>query len=319
MAPLTEEEVSLLRERIYTAAIVDGHAHNLVDHRASSFPFLRAFTEAEGDAEQFAPHTLSFKLHAEAGSGQYEIALNYEPCLKAADDVLMLRETVKALVQRRGLLATFLPKVFPNDLGSGAHVHISLWEGDKNVFKADSGGGQYGMSKIGQEFMAGVYHHLPSLLAFTAPLPNSYERIKPQTWSGAHYCWGRENREAPLRASCPPGTHHDVVSNFELKSFDGCANPYLGLAAILAAGIDGMRKQMQLPEPVDDDPSSLNEGLVKMLPTSLDQSVKALEQNQLLKEILGPSLVKCVIAVRQAEIEFYEKQEDVLTMLAVRY
>ncbi|KAI5082511.1 hypothetical protein GOP47_0002254 [Adiantum capillus-veneris] len=259
------------------------------------------------------------QLHAEAGCGQYEIALNYEPCLKAADDVMLLRETVKALIQRHGLIATFLPKLFPNDIGSGSHVHISLWEGDKNVFKADSSGGQYGMSKIGQEFMSGVYHHLPSILAFTAPLPNSYERIKPQTWSGAHHCWGRENREAPLRASCPPGTHHDVVSNFELKSFDGCANPHLGLAAILAAGIDGMQKHLQLPEPVDDDPSTLSEGLLKMLPTSLEQSVAALQQNEILKELLGPSLIKCIIAVRQSEIEFYKKQEDFSTMLAVRY
>lgn len=80
----------------------------------------------------------------------------------------------------------------------------------------------------------------------------SYERIKPCTWSGAYHCWGRENREAPLRTSCPPGTQHDVVSNFELKSFDGCANPHLGLAAIMAAGIDGLRKHLQLPAPIGE-------------------------------------------------------------------
>jgi glutamine synthetase len=78
----------------------------------------------------------------------------------------------------------------------------------------------------------------------------SYARIQPNTWSGAYQCWGRDNREAPLRTASPPGVDSDLVSNFELKSFDGCANPHLGLAAIIAAGIDGLQKHLQLPEPV---------------------------------------------------------------------
>lgn len=80
----------------------------------------------------------------------------------------------------------------------------------------------------------------------------SFDRIKPCTWSGAYHCWGRENKEAPLRTSCPPGMHDDVVSNFEFKSFDGCANPHLGLAALMAAGIDGLRKHLQLPDPMGE-------------------------------------------------------------------
>eukprot|EP00250_Pteridium_aquilinum_P008963 c18342_g1_i1 orf=64-2613(+) len=275
------------------------------------FEVLKALSSMGVNVEQ---------LHAEAGAGQFEIALHYEPCLKAADDVLVLRETVKALIQKHGLLATFLPKFFPDDIGSGSHVHMSLWQGAKNIFMADSShDSQFGMSQIGKEFMAGVFHHLPSILAFTAPLPNSYERIQPNTWSGAYQCWGQENREAPLRTSCPPGTHHEVVSNFELKSFDGCANPHLGLAAIMAAGIDGLRKHSELPEPIDDDPSSLSEGVVPRLPSSLDQSVTALQHNEVLKELLGLDLVKCIIAVRQSEIKFYNKQKDCSTMLAVRY
>ncbi|KAH7446880.1 hypothetical protein KP509_01G080100 [Ceratopteris richardii] len=260
------------------------------------------------------------QLHAEAGGGQFEIAVQYGPCLKAADDVLILRETVKAVVQRQGLLATFLPKLFPNDVGSGSHVHVSIWEGEKNVFMGDTdASSQYGMSQIGQEFMAGVLHHLPSILALTAPLPNSYERIKPQTWSGAYYCWGRENREAPLRTSCPPGTYHDSVSNFEFKSIDGCANPHLSLAAILAAGMDGLRRHLQLPVPIDVDPSSLTDGSVQLLPTSLDQSVKALEQNEVLKEYLGLPLVKCIIGVRQSEIEYYKENKNTFASLAGSY
>jgi len=78
----------------------------------------------------------------------------------------------------------------------------------------------------------------------------SYDRIQPDTWSGAYQCWGKENREAPLRTACPPGVPLDLVSNFEIKSFDGCANPHLGLAAIVAAGIDGLRRDLKLPEPI---------------------------------------------------------------------
>lgn len=78
----------------------------------------------------------------------------------------------------------------------------------------------------------------------------SYDRIQPNTWSGAYKCWGKENREAPLRTACPPGIQHGLVSNFEIKSFDGCANPHLGLAAILAAGIYGLRNHLSLPEPI---------------------------------------------------------------------
>lgn len=78
----------------------------------------------------------------------------------------------------------------------------------------------------------------------------SYDRIQPNTWSGAYQCWGKENREAPLRTSCPPGILDGLVSNFEIKSFDGCANPHLGLAAVVAAGIDGLRRHLLLPEPI---------------------------------------------------------------------
>ncbi|KAL7206909.1 hypothetical protein ACSBR2_019585 [Camellia fascicularis] len=142
------------------------------------------------------------------------------------------------------------PRYALDDVGSGFHVHLSLWENGKNVFMPSGGHSKHGMSKVGEEFMAGVLNHLPSILAFTAPLPNSYDRIVPNMWSGAYQCWAKENREAPLRTACPPGVPNGVVSNFEIKAFDGCANPHLGLAAIIAAGIDGLRRHLSLPKPI---------------------------------------------------------------------
>lgn len=109
-----------------------------------------------------------------------------------------------------------------------------------------------------------VFYGLSDLTPFFNPFyVYSYDRIQPNTWSGAYQCWGKENREAPLRTACPPGVKDGVVSNFEIKSFDGCANPHLGLAAIIASGIDGLRRHLPLPEPIGKlSVSYLNENFI---------------------------------------------------------
>ncbi|KAK3043030.1 hypothetical protein RJ639_002598, partial [Escallonia herrerae] len=238
------------------------------------------------------------QLHAEAGKGQFEIATAYTVCTDAADNLIFTREVIRAVARKHGLLATFVPKYALDDIGSGSHVHISLSENGKNVFMASDGSSLHGMSKVGEEFMSGVLSHLPSILAFTAPLPNSYDRIQPNMWSGAYLCWGKENREAPLRTACPPGVPDGVVSNFEIKAFDGCANPYLALASIIAAGIDGLRGHFHLPEPVDENPHSLD-GKVQRLPKSLSESVEALEKDGVLKDLIGEKLLVAIKGVRK--------------------
>ncbi|CAD6205249.1 unnamed protein product [Miscanthus lutarioriparius] len=258
------------------------------------------------------------QLHAEAGKGQFEIALKYILCTLAADKLIYARETIKSIARKHGLLATFLPKPDLNDLGSGSHVHLSLWENGQNVFMGSSKDNFHGMSKTGQQFLAGVYHHLPSILAFTAPHPNSYDRIQPDTWSGAYQCWGKENREAPLRTACPPGVPLDLVSNFEIKSFDGCANPHLGLAAIIAAGIDGLRRDLKLPEPIESNPSD-HASKLKRLPQNLQESVEALSADKVLHELIGDKLVTAAIAIRKAEIDHFAKNPGAFNDLIHRY
>uniref|UniRef100_A0A0A9CPX5 GS catalytic domain-containing protein n=1 Tax=Arundo donax TaxID=35708 RepID=A0A0A9CPX5_ARUDO len=258
------------------------------------------------------------QLHAEAGKGQFEVALKYILCTLAADKMIYARETIKSVARKHGLLATFLPKPDLNDIGSGSHVHLSLWENDQNVFMGSSKYNFYGMSKIGEQFLAGVYHHLPSILAFTAPHPNSYDRIQPNTWSGAYLCWGKENREAPLRTACPPGVPLDLVSNFEIKSFDGCANPHLGLAAIVAAGIDGLRRGLKLPEPIESNPADYASKL-KRLPQNLQESVESLSADKVLHELIGDKLVTAAIAIRKAEIDHYAKNPGAFNDLIHRY
>ncbi|WRX23496.1 Amidohydrolase-related - like 5 [Theobroma cacao] len=240
------------------------------------------------------------QLHAEAGKGQFEMALGHTACTYAADNLIFTREVVRAVAS------------------SGSHVHLSLWQNGKNVFVASDASSQHGMSKVGEEFMAGVLYHLPSILAFTAPLPNSYDRIQPNTWSGAYQCWGKENREAPLRTACPPGIPNGFVSNFEIKSFDGCANPHLGLAAIIAAGIDGLRRHLRLPGPIDANPATL-EGKLQRLPKSLSESLEALQKDNVVRELIGEKLFVAIKGVRKAEIDYYSKNKDAYKQLIHRY
>ncbi|KAJ6810058.1 protein fluG [Iris pallida] len=254
------------------------------------------------------------QLHAESGKGQFEIALAHTNCTLAADNLIFAHEVIRSVARKHGLLATFVPKYCLDDIGSGSHVHLSLWEHGENVFMG-SVGSQYGMSILGEQFMAGVFHHLPSVLAFIAPLPNSYDRIKPNTWSGAYHCWGRENREAPLRTASPPGVSSEVVSNFEIKSFDGCANPHLGLASIVAAGIDGLRRNLSLPMPTDTHPGND----LRRLPEELLESVVALNEDEILRSLLGEKLVAAVTGIRMAEINYYRNDEEAYKQLIHRY
>ncbi|CAL1398298.1 unnamed protein product [Linum trigynum] len=259
------------------------------------------------------------QLHKESGKGQLEIALAHSTCSNAADNLIYAREVIRSVARKHGLMATFVPKYALDDIGSGSHVHISLSQNGENVFMGtNDGSSKHGMSRIGRGFMAGVLHHLPSILAFTAPVPNSYDRIQPNTWSGAYQCWGKENREAPLRTACPPGISDGLVSNFEIKSFDGCANPHLGLAAIIAAGIDGLRRHFELPEPIETNPF-LFEGKLKRLPQSLTESLEALQKDKIFDDLIGQNLLVAIKAVRKAEIDHYSKNKDAYKQMIFRY
>ncbi|XP_050889687.1 uncharacterized protein LOC127094974 isoform X2 [Lathyrus oleraceus] len=259
-------------------------------------PILREITSAL--------HSMAIpveQLHAEAGKGQFELVLGHTICAKAADSLVYTRETIRSIARKHDLLATFIP---------------NLWQNGQNVFMASDETSKYGISTLGEEFMAGVLHHLPSILPFVAPLPISYDRLQPNTWSGAYLFWGNENREAPLRASSPPGTPGGFASNFEFKSFDGSANPYLGLTAIIAAGIDGLRRHLSLPEPVDTD---LNPRNLQRLPKSLSESLESLHKAEFLDEFFGDKLLIAIKAIRKAEIDHYLENKEAYKQLIHRY
>ncbi|CAI5527428.1 unnamed protein product [Closterium sp. Naga37s-1] len=193
------------------------------------------------------------------------------------------------------------------------------------------GGQQHGMSEEGQQFMAGVMAHLPSIVALSCPLPNSYERLGPNKWTGAFQCWGHENREAAVRVAAPPTDTANgaaaapanstaagaadgaaaaaaaadeaaafQVTNFEVKACDACAQPHLVLAAIIAAGMDGLEKKLQLPEPVDVNPADLPaESAPPRLPSCLEDSLAAFEADTVMRAALGEAMVQAIVAVRK--------------------
>jgi glutamine synthetase len=248
------------------------------------------------------------QYYAELGHGQQEISTAHAPALDAADEQLLVRETIRGVAFRRGLVASLAPKPWPDNAGNGCHLHFSLWEGERNRFYDDSRAD--GLSDTARSFIAGVLAHLPALCALTAPSFNSYHRIVPQFWAGAYVCWGPDNREASVRVASPFRGSEEQSTNAELKSCDASCNPYLALGALIAAGLDGLERGLQPPEPVAVDPATLTDEDraargIKRMPSTQGEALDALADDQLLHDALGAELTNAYLAVRRSEWEAY--------------
>ncbi|TMX03892.1 hypothetical protein EJD97_013092, partial [Solanum chilense] len=202
----------------------------------------------KNDKEEFESSDKWRKCHTTAFDIASPMLEEMLDCFGAADRLIYTREVIRTVGRKFGYHPTFLPKYSLDEYGCGSSVHISLSKNGINVFKASDGSSQYGISKIGEAFMSGVLDHLPSVLAFTAPHPTSYERLYSKEWNGRFITWQKENTYAKISTCTLPGAV--VVSHFVCPAFDACTNPYLGLASIMTAGIDGLRKKLSLPAPV---------------------------------------------------------------------
>ena len=295
-----ENEFYLLRPDSGAGSPVDSTVFcqtSALDRMAPVLNEMTAALEAQG--------ILAEQVYPESGPGQFEMPIRYADALAAADRQIIFRETVRGVAYNAGLIASFVPKIFPDQAGSGAHLHFSLWQGDTNRMSDPRQPGAISAEAAG--FAAGILAHLPALMALTTPSPNSFKRIRPGFWSGAFTCWGYDNWEAAIRA--PQALASGApINNLELKTVDPTCNSYLALGAVIAAGLDGLEKGLAPGEPVQLDPANLSEADrqargIRPLPTDLGEAIENLERDVVLRDALGPDLFQSFVAVRRAEWE----------------
>ncbi len=262
------------------------------------------------------------QCHAEVGHGNLELSVGEDEALAAADGRVKVLEAVRGVAHRMGLQTTMAPKPYLDAAGNGHHLHVSLYEGEDPVLFDASGA----LSGPGAGFVGGLLEHLPAIMAFTAPAPNSYQRLAPGMWSSAFAAYGLDNREAAVRLASPVAGRESATANVEIKPVDVTSNPYLALAAVLAAGMDGMDRNLDPGEPTMVDPATLGDEEravrgIRPLPASPDEALDALEGDEVLVEALGEPLVRTHVAVARAQAAMARElsPEEVATMAADLY
>ena len=235
--------------------------------------------------------------HHEAAPSQHEIDLRYTDALTMADNAITYRLVVKEIAQKNGVYATFMPKPLKGENGSGMHVHQSLFEGDKNAFYDKSDKNH--LSKLAKHYIAGLLKYAPEMCIITNQWVNSYKRLVPGFEAPFQVCWAKKNRNALVRVPAyKPG--YDQAMRAELRLPDAACNPYLAFAVMLAAGIEGVRQGLDLPDAVEYKPHDTN-GRSQHLPQSLGEAVKLAENSKFLKDTLGEHIFHSLIENKKIE------------------
>jgi glutamine synthetase len=255
------------------------------------------------------------QFHPEYAPGQFELSVEAEAPVAAADTAVLVRSTIRAVAARHGLAVSFAPAVADPGVGNGGHLHLSLERQGHNVF---AGGDRvHGLTAEAEAFTAGILARLPGLLAVGAPSVASYLRLLPSHWAGAFACWGLENREAAVRLVTGSRGEQARAANVEVKCIDQAANPYLLVTAVLAAGLAGLAAGATLPSPVQVDPVRVPDAV--RLPADLATAVDAFAADPVLTGALGPELTETLIAVRRAEIAAFGGRTAQQVIDATRY
>jgi len=235
-------------------------------------------------------------IEDEWGPGQTEITLDPMVGLGAADAMIILRSAIKQICHERGYHATFMCRpLLPNVSSSGWHLHESLRDAKagRNAFQ---GGKDEVLSEAGRQFAAGILQHAVPMTVFSTPTINGYKRFRPYSFAPDRVNWAMENRGAMLRVQGQPG---DPGSHLENRLGEPAANPYLYMAANIAAGLDGIRQKLVPPPQVTADPY---QEAAQLLPTSLWEAVDALDQDQFFRQALGREIVDFIVMMKRAEV-----------------
>ena len=254
-----------------------------------------------------------YQIDHEDANGQFEINYTYADCLKSADDYIMFKMAASEIANQMGMICSFMPKPFSNRPGNGMHMHMSIGDGKKSLFHDDSDKTGHGLSKLAYHFMAGILAHAPALTALAAPTVNSYKRLvvgrslTGATWAPAYISYGNNNRSTMVRI--PYG-------RLELRLPDGASNPYLTTAAVIAAGLDGVKRELSAGPGTADNlydysPAQLKQHGIGILPQNLNEAIRAFEEDSVIREALGSSLSEEFIMLKDMEwVEYMRHVSD---------
>ncbi|MDN4493897.1 type I glutamate--ammonia ligase [Ureibacillus aquaedulcis] len=242
--------------------------------------------------------------HHEVAPGQHEIDFKYANAVEACDNIQTFKLVVKTIARKHGLHATFMPKPLFGVNGSGMHANLSLFSGDKNVFFDEEA--ELQLSDTARSFMAGIMKHAKAFTAVTNPLVNSYKRLVPGYEAPCYIAWSARNRSPLIRIPASRG----LSTRVELRSVDPSANPYLALAVLLEAGLDGIRNGLTPPAPVDRNiyvmnSAELKENGIESLPGSLLEALSYLEQDEVIKSALGEHIYSNFKEAKEIEYDMF--------------
>lgn len=245
--------------------------------------------------------------HHEASPAQHEIDFKYEEALRAADNIMTFKLAVKTIAKRFGLFASFMPKPKYKTNGSGMHINMSLWKDGKNILEEPEG--EMGLSPEAFYFIGGILEHVKGMALLTNPLVNSYKRLVPGHGAPIYIAWSGVSRSPLIRIPSSRGTE----TRIELRSPDSAANPYLVIAACLAAGLRGIKKMTLPPKPIDRNIFALSQEErirrgIQRLPKDLGEAIQEWKQDFFFRKVLGDHVYKKYLEEKEKEWSSYQEQ-----------
>ncbi|AQS56801.1 type I glutamate--ammonia ligase [Novibacillus thermophilus] len=253
---------------------------------------------------------MGFKMeasHHEVAPGQHEIDFQYADAVQTADNIQLFELVVRNVSRRHGLHATFMPKPLHGVNGSGMHTHQSLFRGSENAFYDEHD--ENGLSEIARQYIAGLLKHARAWVAITNPLVNSYKRLVPGYEAPVYVAWSFQNRSPLIRIPASRG----LSTRVEVRCPDPSTNPYLALAVMLKAGLDGIKNKLIAPDPIDrniymmEESDRINEG-IEVLPSSLHEALEELKQNPVICDALGEHALKHFLEAKEIEWDMFRTQ-----------